>query len=279
MGDQDYYAVLGISKDASVDDIKKAYRRLALKWHPDKNPTRKEEAERRFKIVGEAYEVLSDPSKRSIYDKYGKDGLVNGPPHAHGAYGAGFDPFNMFPFGFHFRDPMDIFREVFGGAGIESLFGPGFFVDMDPMHVHNRAHRAPNHRTAGRHAGSPYHHAGHHNRSGPPRSDLAVPSEHGFMGGIFDLFGGSMMQPFDMFGSLGTGTSMSSSSTSVFGNFGGGGGGGFRSVSTSSRTVNGKTVRVTKVVENGTETITEEVDGQVTNRTTRPRGGGALQAM
>ncbi|NXC11905.1 DNJ6B protein, partial [Orthonyx spaldingii] len=65
----DYYKVLGLQKNASQDDIKKSYHKLALKWHPDKNPRNKEEAEKKFKEIVEAYEILSDPQKRSLYDK------------------------------------------------------------------------------------------------------------------------------------------------------------------------------------------------------------------
>ena len=74
---KNYYELLGISKNASEDDIKKSYRKLAVKWHPDKNPNNKEEAEKKFKEISEAYQVLSDPSKREIYDNYGEDGLKN----------------------------------------------------------------------------------------------------------------------------------------------------------------------------------------------------------
>ena len=82
----DYYVVLGISRDADEAAIKKAYRKLAIQWHPvskrtinstiqDKNPDNKEEAEETFKKIGEAYAVLSDPDKRAVFDKYGKKGL------------------------------------------------------------------------------------------------------------------------------------------------------------------------------------------------------------
>uniref|UniRef100_A0A8C2PC97 DnaJ heat shock protein family (Hsp40) member B6 n=1 Tax=Capra hircus TaxID=9925 RepID=A0A8C2PC97_CAPHI len=104
----DYYEVLGVQRHASAEDIKKAYRKLALKWHPDKNPENKEEAERKFKQVAEAYEVLSDAKKRDIYDRYGKEGLNGG-----GGGGSHFD--SPFEFGFTFRNPDEVFREFFGG--------------------------------------------------------------------------------------------------------------------------------------------------------------------
>ena len=72
---EDYYEVLGVSKTADDNEIKKAYRKLAVKWHPDKNPDSQKEAEEAFKKIGEAYSVLSDKEKRAIFDRYGKEGL------------------------------------------------------------------------------------------------------------------------------------------------------------------------------------------------------------
>ena len=71
----DLYARLGVPRDADAAALKKAYRRLAMEWHPDKNPERKEEADRNFKAIGEAYGVLSDAAKRRAYDRYGSEGL------------------------------------------------------------------------------------------------------------------------------------------------------------------------------------------------------------
>lgn len=70
---KDYYSILGIEKGASEEDIKKAYRKQALKWHPDKNKS--PHAEEKFKEIAEAYEVLSDPKKRDIYDQFGEEGM------------------------------------------------------------------------------------------------------------------------------------------------------------------------------------------------------------
>jgi molecular chaperone DnaJ len=109
----DYYAALEISRDASADEIKKAYRKKALQYHPDKNPG-DSEAERRFKEISEAYEVLSDEKKRQIYDRYGSDAV-------HGAAGAGMHG--------HYSgmdEALRTFMEAFGGMGADSIFGSYF---------------------------------------------------------------------------------------------------------------------------------------------------------
>jgi molecular chaperone DnaJ len=120
MAKEDYYALLGVEKSASAEEMKKAYRKKAVQFHPDKNPGNKE-AEEMFKKVSHAYEVLSDTDKRAAYDRYGSaafDGSAGGPPRGPGG-------------GFH--DPRDIFNEIFGrnaggggGGGIfEEMFGGG----------------------------------------------------------------------------------------------------------------------------------------------------------
>ena len=114
MAERDYYEVLGVSRDASQGDIKKSYRKLAMKHHPDQNPD-DPKAEEKFKEIGEAYEVISDEEKRSAYDRYGHAAFKSG-----GGGGGGRG-------GFH--DPMDIFSQVFGGGGggsmFDDLFGGG----------------------------------------------------------------------------------------------------------------------------------------------------------
>ena len=112
MAKRDYYEILGVSRTEQADGIKKAYRKLAVKYHPDKNPGDKT-AEEKFKELSEAYEVLNDPQKRAAYDQ-----------HGHAAFdrraGGGFGRAG----GFH--DPADIFREVFGGGGMfDEFFGGG----------------------------------------------------------------------------------------------------------------------------------------------------------
>lgn len=112
---RDYYEVLGVEKSADAKEIKKAYRKLAMKYHPDKNPGDKE-AEEKFKEINEAYEVLSDEEKRSTYDRFGHDGL-NGQAGFGG--GQGFGGFGGSG-GFGFED---IFGDIFGSGGFGGFGG------------------------------------------------------------------------------------------------------------------------------------------------------------
>ena len=114
MAKRDYYEVLGVGRDASLDDIKKAYRKLALKYHPDRNPGNKE-AEEKFKEATEAYEVLRDKEKRDRYEQFGHGGVS--------APGAG--GFEGFAGGFDLSDALRAFMRDFGGFGFEDLFGGG----------------------------------------------------------------------------------------------------------------------------------------------------------
>jgi len=101
----DFYKVLGVTRDCGDDDLKRAYRKLAMKYHPDRNPADKEMAEEMFKRIGEAYETLSDREKRAAYDRYGKDG---------GSGGLGSQQWQRDP-GFTFHRANDLFAHFFGG--------------------------------------------------------------------------------------------------------------------------------------------------------------------
>ena len=111
MGKRDFYEVLGVAKDASEEDIKKAYRKLAMKFHPDRNQGDKaKQAEEKFKEVKEAYEVLTDESKRAAYDRFGHAGVD---PNAGGGFGGFRGGEGMGGFAEAFGD---IFGDIFGGA-------------------------------------------------------------------------------------------------------------------------------------------------------------------
>ena len=114
MAKRDYYEVLGVAKNATDDEIKKAYKTLAIKYHPDRNPGDKA-AEEKFKEAAEAYSVLSDKEKRARYDQFGPEG-VEGMGGA-GGFGAG---------GFSMDDIFSMFGDIFGGHGFGSAFGGGF---------------------------------------------------------------------------------------------------------------------------------------------------------
>jgi len=204
----DLYATLEVPKNASTADIKKAYRKLALKWHPDKNPTNQEDATKKFKEISEAYEVLSDDKKRKTYDQFGRDGLSamngNGPRagggssgggRRHGRYqrgeydgmygtagGAGIYNFDVGDImggpHFVFRDPFDVFREFFGGTDpFEDILDP-FGVLGGPlqgMHRHPHVRQRSNTASAGGVPGGgvgptrrQHHHHHHHHAAAPP---------------------------------------------------------------------------------------------------------------
>ncbi len=132
---RDYYEILGVHKGASEAELKSAYRKLALKWHPDRNPKNKAEAEKQFKEINEAYQVLSDSKKRQAYDQFGKAAFEQGGGpggFAGNPFGGGFgggpftwtyttsqgggNPFGGGNAGFDFSDPFDIFEGFFGAG-------------------------------------------------------------------------------------------------------------------------------------------------------------------
>jgi len=113
---KNYYDILQISKGCTDADIKKAYRKLAMKWHPDKNPEITDEAAKKFQEIGEAYDVLSDLEKRAIYDQYGYEGLRDGIPDSSGATTAAYS---------YKQNAQDIFEKFFGTTNPFASFGFG----------------------------------------------------------------------------------------------------------------------------------------------------------
>lgn len=223
----DYYKILDVNKSATEAEIKKAYKKLALKYHPDKNPNNAEEANKKFREISEAYQVLSDEKKRRIYDQYGKEGLIGHNENNYSGHRRRHDPFeNDFIFGgfpFVFRDPEEVFREFFGGGPLDEFFNPG---------LSRRHHQNGN-------AGS----SRHHHRSSHPQNVMSPFLSFSLMDDMFShSFGGinSMNSGF--------------TSLSTFSN-GSHGGGNVKRISTSTSFVNGKKVTTKKVLENGIETV------------------------
>jgi len=228
-----YYEILGISETATDSEIKKAYRREALHWHPDKNQDRLEEANERFKLISEAYEVLKDPEQRAIYNKFGDEGFKE---RASGGASADYGSAGFHSF--HFSNPEDIFREFFGGQDPFSAF-------FDPFGGSGR--RGSNGR-----------------RSNDPFSSM-------FGNSFFDdddFFGGHGNSGFSSFSSTSFGgpgaSTFSSFSSSSFG--GGMGGGNFVSTSQKTTVVNGKKTIIKETRDgNGNTTVektTIEPDGR-----------------
>lgn len=148
----DYYDILGVSKSASADEIKKAYKKQAVEWHPDKHQNNKDAAEKRFKEINEAYQILSDTQKRKAYDQFGHQAFAPGGGFpGGGAPGAGgFGGFGgQSPFGgggtwkvhtsgggqyagFDFGDPFEIFSQFFGsGGGFRTARMPRYSIAVD----------------------------------------------------------------------------------------------------------------------------------------------------
>lgn len=118
MAKKDYYEVLGVDKNAGADEIKKAYRRLSKKYHPDLNKDNKEKAEEKFKEISEAYEVLSDDNKKQMYDRFGHAAFENGgASQGFNGFGGGFGGFESFT-----GDFSDIFSSFFGGGSSSSSY-------------------------------------------------------------------------------------------------------------------------------------------------------------
>ncbi|XP_036175112.1 dnaJ homolog subfamily B member 2 isoform X1 [Myotis myotis] len=265
-----YYEILDVPPSASADDIKKAYRRKALQWHPDKNPDNKEFAEKKFKEVAEAYEVLSDQHKREIYDRYGREGLTGagtGPSRAEaGSSGPGFT--------FTFRSPEEVFREFFGtGDPFAELFEElGPFSDLQ-----NRGSRP-----AGPFFAFSTSFPGHTGKCCPfPFSPSLHPGTPRLSSWLFQ---GSLVHPEPCLWREHTGSwpivtaacciqprsnNLSSSSSVPMPEISSSsfsfspGAGAFRSVSTSTAFVQGHRITTRRIMENGQERVEVEEDGQL----------------
>ncbi|XP_076250581.1 dnaJ heat shock protein family (Hsp40) member B6 mrj isoform X2 [Rhynchophorus ferrugineus] len=228
----DYYRVLEVPKSATTVDIKKAYRKLALKWHPDKNPDNLEEATKKFKEISEAYEVLSDDKKRRMYDTYGKEGLANGGARSRSRHDDDFDRFDSFGF-FSFRDPEEVFREFFSSSGgdvFDQLLG-GFGSRRPKNYSHRHSH--------------PQNQLSNH----PLYSPFNLISSRNFMDDFFNVATGGPV------GSSGFHANFSSMTSSFSNGGSGSSGGNIRRTSTSTRFSNGKKITIKKIFENGKETI------------------------
>ncbi|XP_046964806.1 dnaJ homolog subfamily B member 6 isoform X2 [Vanessa cardui] len=259
----DYYRTLGVTRTATEAEIKKAYRKLALKWHPDKNPDNADEANRRFKEISEAYEVLSDENKRKlydargsghhshryqskngvnghrhfsfkerkrrVYDQYGKEGL-NSSRGRHSASDEDYD-FGYHSFPFTFRDPEEVFREFFGG----SCFGE-LFPDING-HGHIR----------------------HGRRSHHPSTSLTS--------SLFSPFGFGMQGLDDIFAHAASNGNSFTSFSTFNSSMAGPGSANMRSTTTTTRMVNGKKITTKKVMENGRETVMSYENGVLKSKT------------
>lgn len=255
----DFYEILEVEKTATDDEIKKAYRRLALKWHPDKNLSNKSQAEEKFKLISEAYEVLSDKDKRRKYDQLGRAGLSNGHGSASSSSHGGYSRFSedFLNRTFHFHNPFDIFEQFMSHFGMDDDFGFG----MNPFgDFHNRHHRFAHRPTS--------------SRLDSHRQQMAL---------FDDFFSPMRMSLFDHdpFAHHLTSTSSHSNGSGTISSFNisFGSGGSARPVSKkttkSTKIVNGRRIVTTRVEENGQIMETVEEDGRITSR----KVNGVTQAI
>ncbi|KAJ3323533.1 DnaJ sub B member 6 [Blyttiomyces sp. JEL0837] len=236
----DYYQVLGIPSTATDDDIKKAYKKGALANHPDRCPaSQKVEAERKFQLISEAYEVLKDPQARSIYDRYGIDGLKNGGASSgNGGRGGGqWGGPSPMP-GFMFHDPRSLFREFFGHDPFASAMFGGDPFARDPFS----------------NTRDPF---GHDPFGHPMGMGGGIGGFPGF--GMMPGMGMMGMDPFGGHAGSSSSSFSSFSSSSSNSNLFGGGGGGFSSQSTRTTIVNGERTTVTTISDGRGNTRTETV--------------------
>eukprot|EP00923_Selenidium_pygospionis_P003793 GHVN01006039.1.p1 GENE.GHVN01006039.1~~GHVN01006039.1.p1 ORF type:complete len:351 (+),score=56.18 GHVN01006039.1:125-1177(+) len=133
----DYYEILGVSKDATDGEIKRAYKALALKYHPDKNPDNRENAEHKFKIISEAYDAVATAEKREIYRRGGAGGDIGGFPHGfhfgHGHHFTGFDARELFASVFGSSNPFEIFERMGSGGSLGRMGHSGSMMGEDML--------------------------------------------------------------------------------------------------------------------------------------------------
>eukprot|EP01102_Stenamoeba_stenopodia_P021139 TRINITY_DN843_c0_g4_i1.p1 TRINITY_DN843_c0_g4~~TRINITY_DN843_c0_g4_i1.p1 ORF type:complete len:309 (-),score=63.82 TRINITY_DN843_c0_g4_i1:69-995(-) len=286
---RNFYLILGVQRDATEEDIRKAYRKEALKWHPDKNPDNLEEAEVRFRAIAEAYEVLSDREKRDLYDRYGEDGLQRrysqSHPHTYRNYGHHNSHHHHHHHHHHhnhhafFHDPFEIFRQFFGEAHpFASAFARHPFQQQQhPQQPQQRRQQQPQDNHAYTGSGAPddpvrldddedeqaqtnayqqqQYQQQQQQRFHDPFASLGFP-------GFPSLFGSSFGAPlFSTPMGMGSGGSFSHFSTSSS-SFASGGGLSY-SKSTNITFENGKQVTTVTEVKNGQKSVTRYEDGQV----------------
>ncbi|XP_044731469.1 dnaJ homolog subfamily B member 6-B isoform X1 [Chrysoperla carnea] len=275
----DYYRVLEVSKGASTSEIKKAYRKLALKWHPDKNPDNPDEANKKFKEISEAYEVLSDESKRKLYDvnkqRRSQDRHHHNFTHQHQRPFRGFFE-STSPFHRYFFDKKRRIYDQYGKEGLigntggsrsrnsrydedydvqfgypfvfrdpedvfREFFGDSPLADLFPgMNGHGRQRRGGNSR--------------HSHPSNTIASQFFSPLGLGFDMNDFFGSGGGAGGGFTSFSSFSSG-------------FSGPSGAAVKRTSTSTRFINGKKITTKKVIENGKETVMSYENDVLTSKT------------
>jgi len=237
----DFYELLEVQKTSTDDEIKKAYRRLALKWHPDKNLSNKIQAEEKFKLISEAYEVLSDKDKRRKYDQLGRAGLSNS--HGNSGYSSngGYSRFSedFLNRTFHFHNPFDIFEQFMSHFGMEDDFGFGFNPFGD-FHARHHQHHFANLHPSSRHDPHRQQMALFDNMFSPMRVSLFNHDPFGHHQGTISSFNVS----------FGNGNSRPIA----------------KKTTKSTKIINGRRVVVTRVEENGQTIETIEEDGRLTSR-------------
>ncbi|XP_047988103.1 dnaJ homolog subfamily B member 6 isoform X1 [Leguminivora glycinivorella] len=276
----DYYRVLGVTKVATDTEIKKAYRKLALKWHPDKNPDNADEANRKFKEISEAYEVLSDENKRKLYDargsshhshRYQSKNGVNG--HRHYSF-KGF--FGDTPFHRFFERKRRVYDQ-YGKEGLNNSRGRRSAADDDYDFGYSTGFpftfRDPEDVFREFFGGSPFGDLfaeinGHGHRHGHGHGRRAHGNHHAstsLTSSLFSPFGFGMGLD-DIFARASNGNSFTSFST-FNSSLAGQGSGNMRSTTTTTRVVNGKKITTKKVTENGRETVMSYENGILKSKT------------